>query len=638
MANFIPDMKPYTGQGKFRYWVQMVLPTIYDDSLSYMELLNKVVYALNLAVEDVGTVEENVQALLDAFNELQQYTNDYFDNLDVQEEINNKLENMANSGQLEALFPLFKSDNIEIDAEIVVNHWCDYNNEVGYQIDGAVYIGNDLAIAYYSGDSDDGILKCFNIKTNTMEWEQQIQGYHGNSLAYDGEYLYICGCYSVTDPAALISTIIKIDPNNPSEVLAIINPPLPEGSSGIYSLAYGNDAFYGVCFRGTTPGECNALYKFNKQLTEIIDIIILEKYPSLNGTSSQGVQLVIGNYCYTPVYSNKNTAIAIHSLTTGKLLALYKIKPVINGYRKVGEIESLIYNGEDIYFTARMTNTGYSGHILSYIAKTPILTPCNIKYPVLPNVQDNYNQVNLTVYTGNNNITNALNDFICLQDAIYALKNSNQYGIIVMQGAAIIGNIAISNSTCVINFNRKQVKGGVTIYDCNMRIINADFIEPGQIINCIRSTLSTDGITYTENSYIDLLDSFVIQMAGRMPKINSTRSHIAANYIDPTANFSGVNVFEGRGYIYTGKLDVSSQIPVPITSIIDMIYKDNSITPVQIAASGKFKLQTTTENYIVTYTIANKIMTITEIMKESDSQTLSKLPQDLNMCLRYTFS
>ena len=97
-ANFTPDLKPYSNQGKFRYWVQMVLPTIYDDSLSYMELLNKVVYVINLAIEDVDTVEENVAALLESFNELQQFTNDYFDNLDVQEEINAKLDEMVSDG------------------------------------------------------------------------------------------------------------------------------------------------------------------------------------------------------------------------------------------------------------------------------------------------------------------------------------------------------------------------------------------------------------------------------------------------------------------------------------------------------------------------------------------------------------
>ena len=44
----VPDIFPnydesYSGQGAFRYWCQTVLPITYDDSLSYYELLNKVV-------------------------------------------------------------------------------------------------------------------------------------------------------------------------------------------------------------------------------------------------------------------------------------------------------------------------------------------------------------------------------------------------------------------------------------------------------------------------------------------------------------------------------------------------------------------------------------------------------------------
>lgn len=117
MANFTPNLKPYSGQGKFRYWVQMVLPTIYDDSLSYMELLNKVVYVINLAIEDIDTVEENVAALLTAFEELQQFTNDYFENLDVQEEINNKLDKMAMDGSLDALLEPYIST--------IITNWLD---------------------------------------------------------------------------------------------------------------------------------------------------------------------------------------------------------------------------------------------------------------------------------------------------------------------------------------------------------------------------------------------------------------------------------------------------------------------------------------------------------------------------------
>ena len=102
-ANFTPNMKGYSGQQPFRFWCQTVLPLVYDDSLSYYELLNKVVYYLNNAITDISNMGDNVDALLDAYNELQSYVNDYFSTLDVQEEIDSKLDAMAENGTLSAL-------------------------------------------------------------------------------------------------------------------------------------------------------------------------------------------------------------------------------------------------------------------------------------------------------------------------------------------------------------------------------------------------------------------------------------------------------------------------------------------------------------------------------------------------------
>lgn len=63
------------------------------DALTNYELLCKVVEYLNITVD-------NVNILSDDFKTLYDYVHDYFDNLDVQEEINNKLDEMAESGQL----------------------------------------------------------------------------------------------------------------------------------------------------------------------------------------------------------------------------------------------------------------------------------------------------------------------------------------------------------------------------------------------------------------------------------------------------------------------------------------------------------------------------------------------------------
>lgn len=99
-ADFMPNMESYKNPHYFRFWCQKVLPLVYDDSLSYYELLCKVVNYLNDVIADSDAMKTNIGNLLIAYNELQEYVNHYFDSLDVQTEINNKLDAMASSGEL----------------------------------------------------------------------------------------------------------------------------------------------------------------------------------------------------------------------------------------------------------------------------------------------------------------------------------------------------------------------------------------------------------------------------------------------------------------------------------------------------------------------------------------------------------
>ena len=99
-ANFRPDLEPYKVTGSFRFWCQKVLPLVYDDSLSYYELLCKVVAYLNDVIENVDGLKIDIDKLLVAYGELEDYVNNYFNNLDVQQEINTKLDIMASDGTL----------------------------------------------------------------------------------------------------------------------------------------------------------------------------------------------------------------------------------------------------------------------------------------------------------------------------------------------------------------------------------------------------------------------------------------------------------------------------------------------------------------------------------------------------------
>lgn len=99
-ANFTPKLNNYKTLEPFRYWCQKVLPLVYDDSLSYYELLCKIIDYLNKTMEDVDTLHEDVTNLHSAYVQLQNYVNEYFSNLDLQEEVNNKLDEMIKNGEL----------------------------------------------------------------------------------------------------------------------------------------------------------------------------------------------------------------------------------------------------------------------------------------------------------------------------------------------------------------------------------------------------------------------------------------------------------------------------------------------------------------------------------------------------------
>lgn len=69
--------------------------------------LNRVIDSQNEVLQDVSEFEENVtenfEALRDKFVELKAYVDNYFNNLDVQEEINNKLDDMVEDGTLQEI-------------------------------------------------------------------------------------------------------------------------------------------------------------------------------------------------------------------------------------------------------------------------------------------------------------------------------------------------------------------------------------------------------------------------------------------------------------------------------------------------------------------------------------------------------
>lgn len=86
----------------FKWFVLENFPFIEADfdAITNWQLFCKLGEEINKIIEKTNLTGEQVEKLTNAFIELQTFVNNYFNNLDVQEEVNRKLDEMAQSGQL----------------------------------------------------------------------------------------------------------------------------------------------------------------------------------------------------------------------------------------------------------------------------------------------------------------------------------------------------------------------------------------------------------------------------------------------------------------------------------------------------------------------------------------------------------
>lgn len=90
---------------KFRRFVLQNFPFIEKDfdALTDYQLICKVVEYLNTVINSQNGLIDEMENLVQLFNQLKDFVDNYFDNLDVQEEINNKLDAMVEAGTLQEI-------------------------------------------------------------------------------------------------------------------------------------------------------------------------------------------------------------------------------------------------------------------------------------------------------------------------------------------------------------------------------------------------------------------------------------------------------------------------------------------------------------------------------------------------------
>lgn len=193
------------------------------DAITDYQLLCKVVEYLNDVITNQNTTNDTVVGLYNAFITLKDYVDNYFTNLDVQDEINNKLEEMYQNGELEEIIssyinrdimPLINTQNAQISvinqkvdsalngSPIPVDSMDDMTDTdkiYVYVVDGNWYYYNGSAWVsggvYQSSqniDDIDGLLDYYNNKNikGLINWQIGNIGNKSGDIQ-DGNYLVV---------------------------------------------------------------------------------------------------------------------------------------------------------------------------------------------------------------------------------------------------------------------------------------------------------------------------------------------------------------------------------------------------------------------------------------------------------------
>ncbi|MBQ1551504.1 MAG: hypothetical protein IIZ67_05310 [Bacilli bacterium] len=132
------------------------LPTAYLESMSYYEALTYFVKYLDEMKDVVNNNSEVVE-------ELKTFVLTYFDNLDVQEEVNKKLDEMAQDGTLaeiinQEIFGELNTKVTNLENQVKLSNVHEIELE---EITGDTSIINNLYSGYIAWNSDSSWFKCF---------------------------------------------------------------------------------------------------------------------------------------------------------------------------------------------------------------------------------------------------------------------------------------------------------------------------------------------------------------------------------------------------------------------------------------------------------------------------------------------
>ena len=314
----------------FVRYCSAIIPTMFDDSLSYYEAL----CALWKWLQDnlVNVVNQNA-AVTDSYikivDELKSYVENYFANLDVQEEINNKLDAMAEDGTLKSL--IYEAINVPqgmtLDARRI-GRKIFYSEDQPFNMQGGCRI-DDTYVAFALWDSItkypvSNRICVMNINSGEIVRYADYSFGWCNSIAYYDGKLYIAerGKEIDGDGNTENNGIIKV---LNASTLAVVDTITMDFN--VNAIASDGTSFF-LLQEGT-----NSVYKYDATLTTLEDTISLDvDYVNYHQTIC-----VDSQYIYLLSTRPSNT-LNIFDVETGARIRSYNIAKY-GGLYRIGELQ-----------------------------------------------------------------------------------------------------------------------------------------------------------------------------------------------------------------------------------------------------------------------------------------------------------
>lgn len=292
---------------------------IYNNELTLVEQVEKLFSVVKTTVESQVNVT-------DGFTKLYNFVNDFFSNLDLQEEVNNAINEMAKDGRLADLL----NKALRVDSVIIPYYMGDIILDYDYVPSCQYRVGNNRYILCFNRNSNTGKVFSIDTSTNTITGNFSATLYHANSCCVKNTYVYV-------------AKTLSADSTSPNGILKY-NLSLTDFT------VIGEDigAFMGVSFDNVT----NSLYAYmnNGNLYQINEDDSFTLLGTINIPNVQQYnQDICVNNNFMLVSSYKNEFIRVHIPD----LKVYGYGTMLNetgdGFYTIDEIEGWEYEGESLY-------------------------------------------------------------------------------------------------------------------------------------------------------------------------------------------------------------------------------------------------------------------------------------------------